>query len=277
MSPDKLTCAVEALADDPHWYDVDGVPVPSVVSASGSLETATRRPTTLSDARELGLLPSVADIVEVVRRPEVELWTQALGVVAARDLARRAGESEDEFVKRVMAEARSRSLAAVRFGAALRRGAERVAKLLDVDPADPLAAWLNLFRDWFRASCARLLYVGKPLVNRRLGYAGRGDFLMEHKVHGLTLVDLRAQGVTERAGPSAYRSWGYEVAAYREALVEKPVCMTLVVNSREAHPPVEGVWSEEQMEKNWRGFLAARELWVIQKNYNPGSEAGKSE
>jgi hypothetical protein len=152
---------------------------------------------------------------------------------------------------------------------AFHAGAEQVGKTLEVDQAGPYAAWLNHFRDWFQANCVRLLWCERVLVNLALGYAGTADLLIEHRAYGLTLVDLKSQHIKGKSGPATYRTWGYQLAAYRKALGRDVVCMNLIMNSREPHPPVEAPWSEEQMEVNWRGFQAARQLWVIEKNYDP--------
>lgn len=249
--------------DSSHWYGIDGLAMHSVLSGKGEL-----RPTTLRDARKFGLLPSVTNILGVVAKPELQAWLQEQAVLAALTLPRIEGEEEGAFAKRVVMDARSQGQAAMAFGTALHHGAERVAKTLEVDPADPVAPWLNLFRDWYQANCVRLVWAEKALVNRALGYAGTGDLLIEHQVHGLTLVDLKSQNV-KGSGPSTYRSWGYQLAAYRAALGRNVVCMNLIMNSREPHAPVEAPWSEDDMERNWRGFQAARELWVIEKNYDP--------
>ncbi|HOX59364.1 MAG TPA: hypothetical protein PLC99_20970 [Verrucomicrobiota bacterium] len=265
--------AIGAHSDGAQWHTEDGVPMPSVLSATGGA-----RPTTLSDARELGLLPSVSNILEVVHLPEQEVWKQGQAVLLGLTLPRREGESVDAYLERVM---EARSQAAVGFGTKLHGWAERLARWVEVDPADPRAPWMRLLRAWFLANCVRVVWAERPLVNRELGYAGVGDLLIEHRAHGITLVDLKLQNVKEGEGPSTYRSWGYEMAAYRAALGEKVVCVTLIMNSREAHAPIEGRWSEEQMEMNWRGFRAARELWVVANNYDPTqkreAETGKAE
>ena len=106
----------------------------------------------------------------------------------------------------------SQGKSAAAFGTALHAGAERVATSLEVDPADPLAAWLNLYRDWFQANCVRVIWSERVLVNPELGYAGTADLLMEHQAHGLTLVDLKSAGREggrrgrRRTGPGA-TSW----------------------------------------------------------------------
>jgi hypothetical protein len=66
-----------------------------------------------------------------------------------------------------------------------------------------------------------------------------------------------------------YKSWCYQLAAYRRALGEPVKCMNLIVNSSEPSVPIEHVWSEVEVERGWAAFEAARRLWVIEKGYDP--------
>src|SRR5580765_4654690 len=111
------------------------------------------RPTTVRDARKLGLLPSVTNVLGVINKPELVEWKMTQAVLAALTLPRLNGEGEDGFAKRVVEDALSRCKTAVDFGSAFHAGAERVAKTLEVDPVGPYAAWLNHQRAWFQANC----------------------------------------------------------------------------------------------------------------------------
>ena len=55
--------------DSTHWYRRDGEPLHSVPSVKGD-----PRPTTLRDARKLGLLPSVTNVLGVIAKPELTAW-----------------------------------------------------------------------------------------------------------------------------------------------------------------------------------------------------------
>jgi hypothetical protein len=250
--------------DQAHWYQRDGVPLHTVLAANGD-----PRPTTLRDARKLGLLPSVTNILGVVAKPELTAWLQEQAVLAALTLPRLPGEAEDAFARRVVADSLSPRDGAADFGTAFHHGAQRVAESLEVDPAHPAAEWLKLYQDWFQANCVRLLWTERVLINFGRGYAGTADLLLEHQHHGLTLVDLKTQNVKTGRGPSTYRSWGYQLAAYRAAQAQRVTCMNLIVNSKEPHPPVEAPWSDEEMRRCWEGFDAALKLWRIEKNYDP--------
>lgn len=189
--------------------------------------------------------------------------------MAALTLPRVAGESEDAFAKRVVADSQTTRDGAADFGTAFHAGAERIAHTLEVDPKHPAAEWLRHYRDWYQANTLGLRWTEKILVQPEWGYAGTADLLIEHAVHGLTLVDLKTTKVKASEKAKPYKSWCYQLAAYRRALGEPVKCMNLIVNSNEPSPPIEHVWPEDEIERGWRAFESAWNLWVIEKGYDP--------
>jgi hypothetical protein len=260
-------------SENAHWYRRDGEPMHSVLSAKNE-----PRPTTVRDARKLGLLPSVTNVLNVINKPELVEWKMTQAVLAALTLPRLDGEGEDAFAKRVVEDAQSRVRTAMDFGSAFHAGAEQVAKTLEVDAAGPYAAWLNLHRDWFQANCVRVVWTEQVLVNTALGYAGTADLLVEHQQHGLTLVDYKTQGAKAESRklkaemgwqPRAYPSWCQQLAAYRRAIGRPMACLSVIVNSTEPTAPVEHLWTEEELESGWESFEAALVIWRNEKNYDP--------
>ena len=242
------------------------------------------RPTTVRDARKLGLLPSVTNVLGVINRPELVEWKMTQAVLAALTLPRLAGESEDAFARRVVEDAQGHVRSAADFGTAFHAGAEQVAKSLEVDQAGPYAGWLNLHRDWFQANCVRLVWTERVLVNTGLGYAGTADLLVEHRAHGLTLVDYKTQGMKKRGerrgekGESVwehrvYSTWCLQLAAYRRAIGQPIACLSVIVNSTEAAAPVEHLWSEEELRAGWESFEAAMVIWRNEKKYDPRQQS----
>ena len=255
--------------DKAHWYQRDGVPLHTVLSAKGE-----PRPTTLRDARKLSLLPSVTNILGVIAKPELTAWLQEQAVMAALTLPRLAGETEDAFAKRVVEDSLTTRNGAADFGTAFHNGAERVAKTLEVDRQHPAADWLAHYRVWYQGNAALLNWTERVLVNRSLGYAGTADLFIEHVVHGPVLVDLKTMKCLRTATgapatPKPYKSWCYQLAAYRKALGQPVKCMNLIVNSVESSAPIEHLWSDAEMELGEAAFDAAHRLWVIEKGYDP--------
>ena len=286
-------------SENAHWYRPDGQAMHSVLSAKGE-----PRPTTLRDARKLGLLPSVTNVLGVINKPELVEWKMTQAVLAALTLPRLDGEGEDAFAKRVVEDAQSRVKTAVDFGSAFHAGAEAMAKaesrklkaeIEEILAGSPVAAWLNLHREWFQANAVRLVWTERVLVNAELGYAGTADLLIEHQQHGLTLVDYKTQGGggqrSEVGGqrsagnvdafgesalpgwrPRAYPSWCQQLAAYRRAIGQPMACMNVIVNSTEPTALVEHVWNEEELRAGLESFEAALVIWRNEKVYDPRGE-----
>ena len=220
--------------DSAHWYQRDGSPLHTVLSLKGE-----PRPTTLRDARKLGLLPSVTNILSVIAKPELTAWLQEQAVIAALTLPRIPGETEDAFARRVVEDSQTTRDGAADFGTAFHHGAERVAKTLAVDREHPAADWLDHYRVWYQGNATLLHWTERVLVHPEGCYAGTADLLINHAVHGPTLVDIKTQKISsphpgplpDRGGegdgarsarrptmPKPYKSWCYQLAAYRYAL-----------------------------------------------------------
>jgi hypothetical protein len=230
------------------------------------------RPTTLRDARKLGLLPSVTNILGVIAKPELTAWLQEQAVMAALTLPRIAGETEDAFARRVVEDSLTTRDGAADFGTAFHHGAERAAQTLEVDPKHPAAEWLRHYRVWYQGNAMTLRWTEKVLVHPEGCYAGTADLLIDHAVHGPTLVDLKTMKMKAGMKMTPYKTWCYQLAAYRYALGLPVKCMNLVVNSNEPSVPIEHVWSDTEMESGWQAFMAAHRLWCIEKNYDPSQK-----
>lgn len=85
-----------------HWYRLDGAPAYRTVGTNG-----VERNTTLRDAKKLGLVPSVTTILGIVAKPGLNNWLQQQVLLAALTLPRIDGESEENWLTRVMSDARS--------------------------------------------------------------------------------------------------------------------------------------------------------------------------
>jgi hypothetical protein len=85
-----------------HWYAADGSPAYTIIGKNGK-----ERNTTVKDARELNLVPSVTTIMGVMAKPGLNTWLQQQVLLAALTLPREQDESEADWLIRVMADAKS--------------------------------------------------------------------------------------------------------------------------------------------------------------------------
>jgi hypothetical protein len=85
-----------------HWYTQLGEPAYRIIGKNG-----VERNTRLTDARERGLVPSVTTITGLLAKPGLNNWLQQQVLLAALTLPRADGESEENWLQRVMSDARS--------------------------------------------------------------------------------------------------------------------------------------------------------------------------
>ncbi len=91
-----------ADSESGHWYSQDGSPAYRVIGKNG-----VERNTRLTDARERGLVPSVTTISGLLAKPGLSNWLQQQVLLAALTLPRAEGESEENWLQRVMSDAKS--------------------------------------------------------------------------------------------------------------------------------------------------------------------------
>jgi hypothetical protein len=81
-----------------HWYrKSDGSPMYTIVGKNGK-----ERDTTLRDAREHDLVPSVTTIMRVAAAPGLDLWKQQQVLKAAVSVPRLENEPEEDWFSRIM-------------------------------------------------------------------------------------------------------------------------------------------------------------------------------
>jgi len=89
-------------AESGHWYDKDGFPAYTLIGKNGK-----ERNTTVADARKLDLVPSVTTILGIAAKPGLNTWLQQQVLYAALTLPRLEDESEQDWLVRVMSDAKS--------------------------------------------------------------------------------------------------------------------------------------------------------------------------
>ena len=85
-----------------HWYAADGSPAYRIIGKNGK-----ERNTTVKDARERNLVPSVTTVLGLVAKPGLNTWLQQQVLLAALTLPRIAGETEENWLERVMSDSKS--------------------------------------------------------------------------------------------------------------------------------------------------------------------------
>ena len=101
----------EHQSESGHWYLPNGSPAYRVIGKNGK-----ERNTTVKDAREHGLLPSVTTIISSAARPALDVWKQQQAILAALTLPRLESESEEDWLSRVVSDSRETAKSAAERG-----------------------------------------------------------------------------------------------------------------------------------------------------------------
>jgi len=94
-----------------HWYTKLGEPAYQIIGKNGN-----KRNTTVKDAREHGLVPSVTTIIGQLAKPGLDRWKSEQLLLAALTLPRGENEAESDWLERVMTDSRSTGKAAAERG-----------------------------------------------------------------------------------------------------------------------------------------------------------------
>ena len=259
-----------------HWYFSDGTPIHEVPRADGK----GNRPTSLRDARKLGLFPSVTNVLGVIANPGLSAWKQEQAILAALTLPHHEGEPLDDFAKRVAADMSSEVGRAAGLGSAVHAAIERYAQGGWLPEDKEIARLFEPARVWFEAEVTQVHSVEIATAHTEWGYAGRVDLVATLKSTGRpTVIDFKTQKVRrDKDGsfkPLIYDTWPLQLEAYRQALASRDkglsnaAIASVVIGSSEPVPVVTKVWDDADKTGFFHAFLAARDLWVWQKNYCP--------
>ena len=263
-----------------HWYFPDGTPLHEVPRADGKGQ----RPTSLRDARKFGLFPSVTNVLGVIAKPALDAWKQEQAILAALTLPRQEDEPLDAFAKRVVADMSGEVRSAADRGSAIHTAIETYAQGGWIPEDREVAALFEPARQWFDAEVTQVHSVEIATAHLEWGYAGRVDLVATLRSTGRpTVIDFKTQKTRrDKAGnfkPIFHDTWPLQLEAYRQALASKDkgladaAIASVVIGSTEPVPVEVKVWDDAEKPGFFRAFLAARDLWVWQKNYCPVRDA----
>ena len=251
-----------------HWYTRDGEPMHEVPRADGS---GTRQ-TTLADARKLGLLPSVTNVLSVIAKPGLTAWREQRVIDAVLATERTPGESEQYWRERVLSAAEEQTAEAADLGSAI-----HAALSGDAPPPENYAgAVAEAQRLAIQLCDGREIMRERVLVHEALGYAGRCDLYAVHPADGdsaVVVIDYK----TRKSDPGKpMRTWESEplqLAAYADCVADlnyRDARLYNVLISTTEPGRVEVVAHEpSDVPTYMEAYRACLSIWCYLKGYTP--------
>jgi hypothetical protein len=230
----------EKIQESGHWYTKDGSPAYTTVGKTGE------RPTTLRDARKLGLLPSVTTINGMLSKAGLDTWKQQQVLLAALTLPRQDGEAEQEWLARVMQDSKATGREAAERGTAIHAIIESYFEQVYM-PEKP--AYLDNIDKALNEAFGSQLWLSEKSFGHPLGFGGKCDLMASSGF----VVDFKTKE-TDLDKVDVYFEHEMQLAAYREGLgVPTARCAIVFVNGKTNQVKLIEI-SQEKLQSGWECF-----------------------
>ena len=254
-----------AQAENSHYYTRLGEPVHG----------------TLREARKVNALPSVTNGMSILAKPGLIFYLQENAILSTLSLPRLQGESETDFVKRVVLDSRKEVESAAERGTYTHSLCEILADGGD-KPADLRKGfephWGSL-KNWF-SKVHKIHSSEQVLVNEDVGYAGRVDLIAEIVATDgprVEVIDFKTRKFKKdkkgNGKADSYSTDLYQLAAYCFAHFDEPTWCRNVYIEPVTGEISEKEWSPEEVEAAFEVFKAICVIWQAEKKYNPTGES----
>lgn len=233
------------VSENGHWYDKDGKPAYTVIGKNGK-----ERPTTLRDARKLGLVPSVTTIIGCAAAPALTNWKIDQAILSCLTLSREENETEKEYIDRIKADAQEQAKKAAERGTQIHAWVqEGFEKVLNKEAEK----YFFSAQDTIIKECGDMCWTcEKPFAVER--YGGKCDLYNEQYLFDIKTTDKPIADLKLR------ESHFMQLAAYREGLKVYAQCGILWINSVTAESKL--MWAyEKDLERGWKMFIALLDFW----------------
>lgn len=246
---------VSAPAESGHWYSRDGVPTYTIIGKNGKV-----RNTTLRDAREHNLIPSVTTILNVAAKPQLTQWLQKQVLLAALTLPKIDSESEEDYLTRILEDSKEQGRAAADAGTDIHAAIEAFYRgEVWAKHQEHVQACAKALEDRF----GHQGWIAERAFGHELGFGGKVDLHCPGIV-----VDVKTKEFTDPSKVEGYDDHLMQLAAYRVGLaMPHAKCVNVFVSRSVPGLCVIKEWTPEELDKGWELFYHLLRFWQIKSNY----------
>lgn len=245
-----------------HWYNVEGKSAHVIIGKNG-LE----RNTTVTDARKLGLYPSVTSVLSTLAKPQLVNWQMEQLMNALLNTPRMEAEKLEDYCKRVIKISKEQTTKAAEHGTRMHEEAEKILMGQETSKEERLEPYIKTFRKWAEENITKTHWCEKSLVGA--GYAGRCDALVDLRGVGTCIIDLKNRKVTPPREPF-FETDTAQLSAYRMAHGDLRVgCVSVVLPANDPSKVLTRVWDEHELNEAYQAFSALLKVWAWVKQYTP--------
>lgn len=248
-------------AESLHWYTREGWTAYTVKAKAGH-----DRPTTLADARKLGLVPSVTTIIRCAAAPGLERWKLDQMLHAALTLPKIEGENEKDYIARIWRDSQETARKAAERGTAIHAAVqghfEGEAPLPDYFPH--VKGAVNALREW----AGDQAWTPEKSFANPMGFGGKVDLSSSAFV-----CDFKTKEFDADSDLKTWDEHAQQLAAYRQGLgIPQARCAIVYVSVT-----VPGLCRlieipDAELQRGWRCFYSLLQFWKAKNNFDPSFE-----
>jgi hypothetical protein len=267
-----------------HWYFPDGRPCHQVPYRDKK-RVGELRNTTLIDAREMGLYPSVSGILKIQSNPGLDNWKKEQVARSAWENFEKIGnlyqDQEEDAVRLILSRSEENMTRARDLGTEIHGAIERYLSTVEendwesMDPSMPHGLAVNAAG----AALKDMGVWGQPFEAERtfaspLGYGGTIDFRANWIFADFKCVDSldKKLDYPDRCSQlCAYGvgGFGFDMKEYNWTHFK---LANIFISTSEPGKYLIHEWSQKDKEHGWKLFRACQNLWEISNNYYPSRE-----
>jgi hypothetical protein len=247
-------------SDSQHWYSKDGLPRYTIVGSNGK-----ERNTTLRDARKEGLVPSVTTIIKVAANHQLNTWMQKQVLMAALTLSRIEGETENDFIERIIQDSKQQGRDAANIGTEIHNAIQAFYEAKNSTAYVPhTQGCVNALK----AHYGDVAWVSERSFGHEMGFGGKCDLYVAEN-DGI-VVDIKTKDFSVDDKVDIYESHAMQLAAYRVGLGLPNAKCAIIFVSRN-NPGVAKIieLTEEQVADAWLMFYHLLVFWQIKNKHKP--------
>ena len=242
-----------------HWYTRKGDPMYTVIGKT----TGKPRNTTLKDAKELNLVPSVTTINNVLAKPTLTAWLQQQAILAALTLPREDGEPESVWLKRVLQDSKQQGRDAADLGTQIHAA---VQSFYEGRKESRFPHHVESCKNVIQARFGDLKWICEKSFAHELGFGGKCDMLNTDG-EGIVL-DIKTKDFSDLSKPLWYKENLLQLAAYREGLGYPGArCANVFVSRTNPDLAVVHEWAEDDLKRGWKMFQKILEYWQLETQH----------
>jgi hypothetical protein len=243
-------------AESTHWYTRTGDPMYTVPSK----KDGSQRPTTLRDARERNLVPSVTTILNIAAKPGLNVWLQEQAILAALTLPRYENEPESVWLKRVVQDSKSQAREAADLGTEIHTA---VQGFYEGRKASAFPIHVQTCTKAIESHYGARNWVAERAFAHEMGFGGKVDLHSEGIV-----IDIKTKDFSDPSKVVPYDEHLMQLAAYRVGLgMPEARCANVFISRTNPDLAVVTEWAEEDLQRGWKMFTALLSFWQYKNQY----------